>query len=58
VAVAGFVAGQLPFTAIAELVGRTLTAVSAREPADLAEVLAADAEARAVASGLALGLVR
>lgn len=58
VAVAGFVAGRLPFPAIAELVGRTLSAVSAREPADLAEVLAADAEARVAASGLALGLVR
>ncbi|MEN9653760.1 MAG: 1-deoxy-D-xylulose 5-phosphate reductoisomerase [Verrucomicrobiota bacterium] len=57
VAVAGFVAGRLPFPAIAELVGRTLAAVSAREPADLAEVLAADAEARVAASGLALGLV-
>ena len=58
VAVAGFVAGRLPFPAIAELVGRTLSAVAAREPTDLAEVLAADAEARRAASGLALGLVR
>lgn len=58
VAVAAFVAGRLPFTGIAELVGRTLAAVATREPATLAEVLAADDEARAVASGLALGLAR
>jgi 1-deoxy-D-xylulose-5-phosphate reductoisomerase len=56
VAVAAFVAGQLPFTGIAELVGRTLAAVSAREPATLDEVLAADAETRVVASRLAPGL--
>jgi 1-deoxy-D-xylulose-5-phosphate reductoisomerase len=56
VAVAGFVAGQMPFTGIAELVGRTLAAVSAREPGTLDEVLAADAETRGVASRLAPGL--
>jgi 1-deoxy-D-xylulose-5-phosphate reductoisomerase len=56
VAVAAFVAGRLPFTGIAELVGRTLAAVSAREPATLDEVLAADAETRVVASRLAPGL--
>jgi 1-deoxy-D-xylulose-5-phosphate reductoisomerase len=58
VAVAAFVAGKLPFTGIAELVGRTLAAVSAREPASLDEVLVADAETRVVASRLALGLAR
>jgi 1-deoxy-D-xylulose-5-phosphate reductoisomerase len=58
VAVAAFVAGKLPFTGISELVGRALAAVSAREPADLDEVLAADAETRDVASRLALDLVR
>jgi 1-deoxy-D-xylulose-5-phosphate reductoisomerase len=56
VAVAAFVAGRLPFTGIAELVGRTLAAVSAREPGSLDEVLAADAETRVIASGLAPGL--
>jgi 1-deoxy-D-xylulose-5-phosphate reductoisomerase len=58
VAVAGFVAGQLPFTGIAELVGRALAAVSAREPGTLDDVLSADAETRVVASRLApdLGL--
>ena len=55
VAVAAFVAGQLPFTGIAELVGRTLAAVSAREPGSLDEVLAADAETRVAASRLAPG---
>jgi 1-deoxy-D-xylulose-5-phosphate reductoisomerase len=56
VAVAAFVAGKLPFTGIAELVGRTLAAVSAREPGTLDDVLAADAETRVVASRLAPGL--
>jgi 1-deoxy-D-xylulose 5-phosphate reductoisomerase len=46
----------MPFTGIAELVGRTLAAVSAREPGTLDEVLAADAETRGVASRLAPGL--
>jgi 1-deoxy-D-xylulose-5-phosphate reductoisomerase len=58
VAVAEFVAGRLPFTGIAELVGHALAAVSAREPGHLDDVLAADAEARAVTSRLALGLAR
>ena len=58
VAVAEFMAGKLPFVGIAELVARTLAAIPAREPGDLGEVLAADAETRAVASRLALGLAR
>jgi 1-deoxy-D-xylulose-5-phosphate reductoisomerase len=58
VAVAEFVAGKLPFTGIAELVGRALAAVSAREPGSLDDVLAADADTRVAASRLALGLAR
>lgn len=58
VAVEAFIAGRLPFTAIAECVQRTLAQVAAHEPADLAEVLAADTAARQAASVLALGLVR
>jgi 1-deoxy-D-xylulose-5-phosphate reductoisomerase len=58
VAVAAFVAGKLPFTGIAELVGQALAAVSAREPGSLDDVLAADADTRVAASRLALGLAR
>ena len=58
VAVAAFVAGRLPFTAIAELVGQTLAAVSSREPTSLEDILAADTEARTAASRLALALNR
>jgi 1-deoxy-D-xylulose-5-phosphate reductoisomerase len=58
VAVEAFVAGRLPFLGIAELVARTLAAAPAREPATLAEVLAADDEARRTASRLAPGLAR
>lgn len=46
VAVAAFVREQLPFMGIPEVVGRTLAAVKNREPADLDDLLAADAEAR------------
>jgi 1-deoxy-D-xylulose 5-phosphate reductoisomerase len=52
------VAGKLPFTGIAELVGRALAAVPAREPGSLDDVLAADADTRVAASRLALGLAR
>jgi 1-deoxy-D-xylulose-5-phosphate reductoisomerase len=58
VAVAEFVASKLPFTGIAELVARAFAAIPAREPGSLDDVLAADAEARAVTSRLALGLAR
>jgi 1-deoxy-D-xylulose-5-phosphate reductoisomerase len=53
VAVEAFVAGALPFTGIAELVQQTLASVGAREPSSLADVLAADGEARRTASRLA-----
>jgi 1-deoxy-D-xylulose-5-phosphate reductoisomerase len=56
VAVEAFVAGRLPFTGIAELVQQTLASVGAREPSSLADVLAADGEARRTASRLAPGL--
>ena len=55
---AEFVAGKLPFTGIAELVGQALAAVSGREPGSLDDIMAADADTRAVASRLALGLAR
>jgi len=58
VAVETFVAGSLPFLGIAELVARTLDACPPREPGSLAEVLAADDEARRTASRLAPGLAR
>ena len=58
VAVEAFVAGQLPFTGIAELVRQTLSAQPAHEPSALADVLAADADARRTASRLALRLAR
>ncbi len=50
VAVAAFLAGRLPFLAIPRVVEHTLTAISHFEPDDLAAVLAADAEARRIAS--------
>lgn len=54
VAVAAFLAGQLPFLAIPRLVEETLAAIPNFEPADLPAVLATDAEARRVAElGLA-----
>ena len=56
VAVEAFVAGRLPFTGIAELVQQTLASVGACEPSSLADVLAADGEARRTASRLAPGL--
>ena len=58
VAVEAFVAGRLGFTGIAELVRQTLATAAAREPGSLDDVLAADADARRVASRLAPGLAR
>jgi 1-deoxy-D-xylulose-5-phosphate reductoisomerase len=46
VAVAAFLSGQLPFLAIASVVEKILEALQPSEPADLAAVLAVDAEAR------------
>jgi 1-deoxy-D-xylulose-5-phosphate reductoisomerase len=53
VAVARFLAGRLPFLAIAELVGQALERLGAPPVADLAAVLALDAEARRLAGSLA-----
>jgi 1-deoxy-D-xylulose-5-phosphate reductoisomerase len=49
VAVAAFLAGRLPFLAIAEVVGETLAAVDGSPVRDLDELVDADAEARAIA---------
>jgi 1-deoxy-D-xylulose-5-phosphate reductoisomerase len=49
IAVAGFLEGQIPFLAIPRVVEHTLDAIGNFEPADLAAVLGADAEARRVA---------
>jgi 1-deoxy-D-xylulose-5-phosphate reductoisomerase len=46
VAVAAFLAGRLPFTGIASVVEKILGTLQPSEPADLAAVLAVDAEAR------------
>ncbi len=50
IAVAAFLAGRLPFLGIASVVEKTLDRVQPPAPADLAAVLAADAEARRVAA--------
>jgi 1-deoxy-D-xylulose-5-phosphate reductoisomerase len=50
VAVAAFLAGRVPFLAIPRLVEHGLSRVTTVEPNSLAEVLAADQEARAVAT--------
>jgi len=53
VAVAAFLGGQLPFLAIAEVVDKTLQHLAHTEPRDLADVLAADAQARQIATDFA-----
>ncbi|MDP3071343.1 MAG: 1-deoxy-D-xylulose-5-phosphate reductoisomerase [Opitutaceae bacterium] len=50
VAVAAFLAGRVPFLAIPRIVGHTLARVKNTEPSSLAEVLAMDCEARAIAT--------
>ena len=52
VAVAAFLAGQIGFTHIAQVVARTLARTLPPAPASLREVLAVDAEARLLAAGL------
>jgi 1-deoxy-D-xylulose-5-phosphate reductoisomerase len=49
VAVAAFLAGRLPFLAIAEVVGETLAAVDGSPVRDLDDLVEADAEARRLA---------
>jgi len=50
VAVAAFLAGRIPFLAIPQVVDKTLQHLNPREPTDLAEVLAIDADARRYAT--------
>jgi 1-deoxy-D-xylulose-5-phosphate reductoisomerase len=52
VAVAAFLDGRIPFTAIAEVVGDVLGAMPAATPSHFDDLFAADAEARERASGL------
>jgi 1-deoxy-D-xylulose-5-phosphate reductoisomerase len=56
VAVAAFLDGRIPFTAIAEVVERTLEALPARTPGHFADLYAIDAEAREQARELLAGL--
>jgi 1-deoxy-D-xylulose-5-phosphate reductoisomerase len=56
VAVAAFLDGRIPFTAIAEVVERTLEALPARTPGHFADLYAIDAEARERARELLAGL--
>jgi 1-deoxy-D-xylulose-5-phosphate reductoisomerase len=49
IAVEAFLAGRIPFPAIAETVEETLTRQTASEPATIDEVIAADLEARSLA---------
>jgi len=49
IAVAAFLAGELPFLAIPQVIEHTLQATKHNEPESLSAVLAADAEARRVA---------
>ncbi len=58
VAVAAFLAGRLPFLAIAEVLGQSLAASANFEPADLEAVLEADAAARRAAQSIAARLHR
>jgi 1-deoxy-D-xylulose-5-phosphate reductoisomerase len=50
IAVAAFLAGQIPFLAIPGVVEHTLATIRNFEPIDLAAVLATDTEARRIAS--------
>ena len=56
VAVESFLAGRLPFTDIAVVIGDTLQAVAARQTDDLASVLSADKEARRWAAARIMAL--
>ena len=57
VAVASFLDGRLPFLGIPEVVERTLSTVPTRTAADIADLVAVDAEARRVAGALTRELV-
>ena len=58
VAVEAFLAGELPFSGISEVVERTLRQIDTSPAADLDELVAQDAEARRVAAGLTREAVR
>jgi 1-deoxy-D-xylulose-5-phosphate reductoisomerase len=49
VAVAAFLAGEIPFTGIAAVVSETLNETAARSPESIREVLSSDADARQIA---------
>ena len=57
VAVAAFLAGRLPFAAIAEVIERTLDAMPAQPVGHFAELFAVDAEARERAGDAARGVL-
>lgn len=57
VAVENFIAGKLPWIKIPQVIEKTLEATAATDPAELGDVLAADAEARAKAREAAASLV-
>jgi len=52
VAVEAFLGGRIPFTAIAEVIERTLEGLPARIPSHFEELFAVDAQARELARGL------
>ncbi|NWG30964.1 MAG: 1-deoxy-D-xylulose-5-phosphate reductoisomerase [Rhodocyclaceae bacterium] len=54
VAVEAFLAGRLPYLGISEVIAATLDAMPVEEMPDLAAILAADAQARAIASEMLL----
>jgi 1-deoxy-D-xylulose-5-phosphate reductoisomerase len=58
IAVESFLAGELPFPGIPEVVERTLSAVDAPAARDLADLVAVDAEARRVAGAMTREAVR
>jgi 1-deoxy-D-xylulose-5-phosphate reductoisomerase len=58
VAVAAFLAGQIPFTAIGEIVGRSLEALPAHPPSHFEDLYEADRQAREVAGELVGATVR
>lgn len=58
VAVDAFLRERIPYLAIPETIGQTLSAFSGREPDSLEDVLAVDAEARRVAGSVLLSLSR
>ena len=57
-AVSRFIAGRLPWIKIADVVGKTLEAVDARDPQTLDDILDDDGEARAKAAEIAEAVAR